>query len=214
LTRRSAKADRLKKLSDGGGLQLWVTPGGAKIWRYAYRYAGRQKLLALGAYPTVTLASARAARDAAIRHGGPDDEIDHIEEQVKAGQRRAERCCGYVAFVERSFEDVCQFSLRTGFLSSSRSEASCSIRGGWIGGRSDEKLNQEALDNYLRFSAYGRFGAPPSPCVIVCAVALTASPSVGKSADLIWDENPIRQMPRHTVSCGVNTGATMTVLPA
>ena len=39
---RNAKPrDRLFKLSDGGGLQLWVTPDGAKRWRLAYRYAGK-----------------------------------------------------------------------------------------------------------------------------------------------------------------------------
>ena len=36
------------KISDGGGLFLWVQPSGRKWWRYAYRYDGKQKLLALG----------------------------------------------------------------------------------------------------------------------------------------------------------------------
>ncbi len=37
---RSAKPGaRLVKLSDGGGLQLWITPDGAKRWRLAYRFA-------------------------------------------------------------------------------------------------------------------------------------------------------------------------------
>jgi integrase len=65
---RNAKpSDRLKKLSDGGGLQLWVTPDGAKRWRLAYRFAGGQKLLAIGVYPAVGLKEARAARDEAKR---------------------------------------------------------------------------------------------------------------------------------------------------
>jgi len=38
------------KLSDGGGLQLWVTSDGAKRWRLAYRFGGVQKVLALGVY--------------------------------------------------------------------------------------------------------------------------------------------------------------------
>ncbi|QRG10184.1 integrase arm-type DNA-binding domain-containing protein [Xanthobacter autotrophicus] len=53
------------KLSDGGGLQLLVTPMGGKLWRLAYRFDGKQKQLALGAYPAVGLADARKARDAA-----------------------------------------------------------------------------------------------------------------------------------------------------
>jgi hypothetical protein len=41
---------------------------GAKLWRLAYRYGGKQKLLAFGIYPTVSLADARARRDAAKKH--------------------------------------------------------------------------------------------------------------------------------------------------
>jgi hypothetical protein len=35
--------EKIIKLSDGGGLQLWVTPDGAKRWRVAYRFRGAQK---------------------------------------------------------------------------------------------------------------------------------------------------------------------------
>ena len=57
---RTAKPQqRLKKLSDGGGLQLWIMPNGSKLWRVAYRMGGKQKLLALGAYPQLGLAEAR-----------------------------------------------------------------------------------------------------------------------------------------------------------
>lgn len=58
------KQSKLVKLSDGGGLQLWLMPNGSKLWRWAYRYGGKQKLLALGAYPTVSLADAREQREA------------------------------------------------------------------------------------------------------------------------------------------------------
>jgi len=65
---RKAKTDsKLKKLSDGGGLQLWVQPSGSRLWRFAYRFSGKQKLLALGSYPIVSLANARQARDDAKR---------------------------------------------------------------------------------------------------------------------------------------------------
>jgi integrase len=61
---RTAKASaKITKLSDGGGLQLWIMPNGSKLWRLAYRFAGRQKLLALGSYPDVPLATARKRRD-------------------------------------------------------------------------------------------------------------------------------------------------------
>ena len=52
-----------KKYSDGGGLHLLVTPTGSKLWRLAYRFDGRQKLLALGSYPVLSLVEARKQRD-------------------------------------------------------------------------------------------------------------------------------------------------------
>ncbi len=61
---RAAKPGaRLVKLSDGGGLQLWVSPDGAKRWRLAYRLAGAQKSLAIGVYPATGLREAREARE-------------------------------------------------------------------------------------------------------------------------------------------------------
>ena len=53
------------KLSDGGGLFLLVQPNGAKYWRMAYRFAGKQKTLALGVYPDVSLADVRTRREEA-----------------------------------------------------------------------------------------------------------------------------------------------------
>src|SRR6478735_8453688 len=55
------------KLSDGGGLHLLVNTDGAKYWRLAYRWHGKQRTLALGVYPTVGLMEARAGRDDAKR---------------------------------------------------------------------------------------------------------------------------------------------------
>ncbi|MCI1002921.1 integrase arm-type DNA-binding domain-containing protein [Ochrobactrum sp. C6C9] len=54
-----------KKYSDAGGLHLLVNPSGSKLWRLAYRFEGKQKLLALGAYPAISLADARKRRDSA-----------------------------------------------------------------------------------------------------------------------------------------------------
>ena len=56
---------RVAKLSDGGGLQLWVTPSGGKLWNFAYRFVGKQRKLAIGPYPVVSLKGARARRDEA-----------------------------------------------------------------------------------------------------------------------------------------------------
>jgi integrase len=62
---RNAKAaPGTVKLSDGGGLQLWIMPNGSKLWRIAYRFAGKQLLMAVGNYPAIPLAAAREKRDA------------------------------------------------------------------------------------------------------------------------------------------------------
>ena len=53
------------KMGDTGGLYLEVVPAGGKWWRLKYRYAGKEKRLALGTYPDTGLADARAKRDAA-----------------------------------------------------------------------------------------------------------------------------------------------------
>lgn len=51
--------DRPFKLSDGAGMYLQVMPNGGKYWRFKYRYAGREKILALGTYPDISLKDAR-----------------------------------------------------------------------------------------------------------------------------------------------------------
>ena len=53
------------KLTDGGGLYLEVRPSGGKLWRYRYRIGAKENVYALGEYPAVTLAEARAERDRA-----------------------------------------------------------------------------------------------------------------------------------------------------
>ncbi|MFG1237329.1 integrase arm-type DNA-binding domain-containing protein [Xanthobacter autotrophicus DSM 597] len=61
---RAAKAgDKPYKLADGGGLYLLVNPTGSRLWRLKYRIEGKEKLLAIGPYPEVTLAKARERRD-------------------------------------------------------------------------------------------------------------------------------------------------------
>jgi integrase len=64
MTIRNAKP-RTKpfKLGDSGGLFLQVTPSGGKLWRFKYRCAGKEKLLAIGSYPELSLIAARKARD-------------------------------------------------------------------------------------------------------------------------------------------------------
>ncbi|MAP94622.1 MAG: integrase [Ponticaulis sp.] len=60
--RKLRPTDKTQKKSDGEGLFIEVKPSGSKLWRMAYRFEGRQKLLSFGSYPVVSLATARQKR--------------------------------------------------------------------------------------------------------------------------------------------------------
>ncbi len=63
---RAVKATgKAQKHPDGGGLYLYVSPTGGKLWRMDYRFEGKRKTLSIGGYPVVSLADARARRQAA-----------------------------------------------------------------------------------------------------------------------------------------------------
>ena len=93
LTDAKIKAARLPdgkkqlKLSDGGGLYLLVSATGAKCWRLNYRYGGKQRTLAIGTYPTVTLKAAREARDSAKKLLANGIDPSEVKKQKKAAQR-------------------------------------------------------------------------------------------------------------------------------
>jgi hypothetical protein len=65
--RSARRREKAYKLVDGGGLYVQVRPSGAKYWRLKYRFAGKERLLALGVYPAVRVDEARAKRDEAKR---------------------------------------------------------------------------------------------------------------------------------------------------
>lgn len=47
------------KKADGGGLFILIQPDGKKLWRLSYRFASKQKTLAMGIYPSTCLAAVR-----------------------------------------------------------------------------------------------------------------------------------------------------------
>jgi hypothetical protein len=84
--KRALPGPKIIKLSDGGGLQLWTTPDGAKRWRLAYRFGGVQKTFAIGVYPEVGLKDARDARQiakTALAHG---KDPSQVKKAAKAAQ--------------------------------------------------------------------------------------------------------------------------------
>ncbi|MDQ6647741.1 MAG: Arm DNA-binding domain-containing protein, partial [Pseudomonadota bacterium] len=98
--RKAKPAAKPYKLADGGGMYLLVNPTGSKLWRWKYRVAGKEKLLALGAYPEQSLIAARAACAEArskLKQG-----IDTSAERKKAKQTQAVA----VAMAADTFETV------------------------------------------------------------------------------------------------------------
>lgn len=84
------------KLTDGNRLLLLVTASGGKLWRWNYDYDGKQKSMAFGAYPIVSLADARAKRDEAYTQlaEGHDPGVVRklkIEANLEAGRQTFER---------------------------------------------------------------------------------------------------------------------------
>lgn len=84
---RSIKpTERPFRVFDGGGLFLEVRPNGARYWRWKYRFAGKEKLLALGVYPRVGLKAARSARNDArdLLDAGTDPSADRRQQRLRA----------------------------------------------------------------------------------------------------------------------------------
>jgi integrase len=71
------------KMFDGQGLFLLVTPTGGKLWRMKYNYQGKERLLAIGAYPALSLADARQQRDEAKKLLANDVDPNEIKKAQK-----------------------------------------------------------------------------------------------------------------------------------
>lgn len=87
---RNAKPkEKPYKVADSQGLYLLVNPRGSKLWRVKYRMNGAERKLALGAYPEITLAEARAARDAARRQlaHSVDPNVAKRQARIEASMR-------------------------------------------------------------------------------------------------------------------------------
>jgi integrase len=90
---RNAKpGEKAIKLADGGGMFLLVTPAGGKLWRLKYRVDGREKLLAIGAYPEIGLGEARRRREEAreLIALGKDPSREKQRDKVRARVQAAD----------------------------------------------------------------------------------------------------------------------------
>jgi hypothetical protein len=87
------------KVADGEGLYLLVRPDGSRYWRLKYRFAGKEKLLALGVYPDVSLKEARDKRADAKKLLRDGKDPGQVRRQEKQRAREA---------AENSFEAVAE----------------------------------------------------------------------------------------------------------
>lgn len=99
---RNAKpGEKAIKLADGGGMFLLVTPAGGKLWRLKYRIDGREKLLAIGAYPEIGLGEARRRREEARelialgKDPSREKQRDKVRARVQAADTFAAICDEY-----------------------------------------------------------------------------------------------------------------------
>lgn len=98
MTAKNAKAQtKLYRLFDGQGLYLEINPNGGKYWRLKYRFAGKEKRLALGVYPEVSLGKAREKQDQARKL---------LANGIDPSQAKKEARLEQTANVENSFETV------------------------------------------------------------------------------------------------------------
>jgi Arm DNA-binding domain len=65
--KRTSAGEQDYKMADAGGLFLLVTKAGGKLWRWKYRFEGKEKKMSFGQYPEVTLAEVRVFHAAARR---------------------------------------------------------------------------------------------------------------------------------------------------
>ena len=93
----SKPKEKRYRLYDTQGLYLEVTPKGGKLWRLKYRYAGKEKLLSLGAFPTISLKDARALKDNAKKQLANDIDPGVLKQELKQTK---------LAEVKNNFETV------------------------------------------------------------------------------------------------------------
>lgn len=96
---RKAKAgEKSYRMADEKGLFLFVTPAGAKLWRYRYRFNGKEQTLSIGPYPDVSLNDARKAREdahAVLKTGRDPGMVKKIDKLV--GQTRTQETFEVIA---------------------------------------------------------------------------------------------------------------------
>ena len=145
--RNTKPTDKPVKKSDGGGLFLQFNPNGSRLWRLAYRFSGKQKLLSMGIYPDVSLKQARDRRDEARRL---------LAEGIDPSVHRQTTKAMDVSRTEDSFEAVAREWFAKFSPTWAETHASKIIRRlevdvfPWLGGRSVKEITSSELLTVLR----------------------------------------------------------------
>lgn len=90
--RTAEPRERDYKISDSGGLYLYITTKGYRSWRMKYRFGGKEKRLTFGPYPEVPLSEARERRDTARRllRDHRDPAVEELKRKLAAAVDHAE----------------------------------------------------------------------------------------------------------------------------
>ena len=95
--KKTKAKEKAYSLNENGGLYLWITPVGGKLWRWAYRFDRKEKLMSFGKYPDVPLALARERHSEARKLLATG--VDPM------AQRKAEKTAERIA-IENSFQSI------------------------------------------------------------------------------------------------------------
>ena len=147
-TVRNAKpSDKPVRLFDAGGLYLEISPAGGKLWRFKYRYEGKEKRLALGIYPDISLKEARERRDEARKL---------LANAVDPGEARKANKAAGLERAANSFEVIAREWFATNINSWVKSHSDKIIRRlerdvfPWIGNRPIAEITAPEILSVLR----------------------------------------------------------------
>jgi integrase len=94
---KAKSKDKPISLFDGGGLYLLITPSGGKLWRFKYRFHNKEKKLAFGSYPEISLQDARQRREDARRLLANDVDPDAVRKAQKQAKTEETETFGVIA---------------------------------------------------------------------------------------------------------------------
>lgn len=139
--------DKPYKLADEKGMYLLIQSSGSKLWRFDYRFEGKRKTLALGAYPDVSLAMAREKRDNARKALASEVDPSATKKAIKAAKQSKDM---------NSFEAVAREWLATKMQTKSEGYRNNVLRRfelylfPWIGKRPIAEINAPELLDAVR----------------------------------------------------------------